>query len=437
MSGSGCRAGNHVGDKGRQSRAVSGQDHDDQTCNNERHDFLDDIHVAGTGKLLSHEHGAAERRSDETNAQVDQDDGTEVDGINAHCNSGGQQQGHDQQDCGVDVDQHAADQEQDVGEDQEAERAGDVGGDESLDGLSNADHGNDTAGAVGEADQDADGSGADSSVDSHVHERLIHIVLVHRALDKVEDDAVQHGSRASLGSGKDTTVDAAEDDDGHDQCGDRADKGLTDIASVGGENERGGFFLLTAALTEVVDEHEKDDAADSRANGAQPDSGDADACAQAIHDAGDRRGDQDAQEAGSGGQCGAVSVRVAFLLHLGDHDTADAADGSHAGTSQDAECSGGQDGDSAQRATQTAHDGLDQVNQSMGNAAVLHDGTGEDEQRHSQQREAVQTGERDGADGGGLHAGGHDDSQRGGTDGVSDRNFAEHRQTNEEQQEDA
>ena len=47
--------------------------------------FLDDIHVAGTGKLLSHEHGAAERRSDETNAQVDQDDGTEVDGINAHC----------------------------------------------------------------------------------------------------------------------------------------------------------------------------------------------------------------------------------------------------------------------------------------------------------------------------------------------------------------
>ena len=127
MSGSGCRAGNHVGDKGRQSRAVSGQDHDDQTCNNERHDFFDDIHVAGTGKLLSHEHGAAERRSDETNAQVDQDDGTEVDGINAHCNSGGQQQGHDQQDCGVDVDQHAADQEQDVGEDQEAERAGDVG----------------------------------------------------------------------------------------------------------------------------------------------------------------------------------------------------------------------------------------------------------------------------------------------------------------------
>ena len=69
----------------------------------------------------------------------------------------------------------------------------------------------------------------------------------------------------------------------------------------------------------------------------------------------------------------------------------------------------------------------------MGNAAVLHDGTGEDEQRHGQQREAVQTGERDGADGGGLHAGGHDDSQRGGTDRVSDRNFAEHRQTNEEQ----
>lgn len=141
-----------------------------------------------------------------------------MDRINAN-GGGGWQQGHGQQNCSVDVDEHTADEEHDVGEHQEAKGGENMRGNEDLDGLGDVDRRNHTSGAVGEANQDADGSDADSSVYGHLQKARVHIVLVHEVLDEVEDDAVEHDGNAGLGSGEDTSINVAEDDDWHEQSG--------------------------------------------------------------------------------------------------------------------------------------------------------------------------------------------------------------------------
>ena len=256
--------------------------------------------------------------------------------------------------------------------------------------LGDAAHGDDTAGAEGQRDQQADGGRLNGGVVENLLEGLA-LLLVLIVLDEVEDRAVDHADRAGFGGGEDAGVDAAEDDDGHDQGRQRVPGLMADVRDVAAETAASGDLLLRllAADDPPVEEDRAEADGETGNNRRHPYLGDGEAGGQGIEDAGGAGRDQDAEEAGGCGEGRGIGLLIAALCHLFDHDLANGGEGGGGRAGQQTEGHAGQRGDRADAAADLAHEGVAPVNQRRGDAAVFHENAGQDEGRDRKEGEAV------------------------------------------------
>ena len=308
---------------------------------------------------------------------------------------GQQQRGHDE-DGGVNVHECAHEDEQDVDHQQEAPAAGDVGRDQV--GQEGGDTGqrHDLAGHSGEGVQQADNGSGRTGDGATAPEGDLDLLFVDDFQNGEIEDTVNAAHSACLRNGAEAAVDSAIDDDGHQQGRDSVEGGFADLTGFFTERHIDLFRLnLMTADAEVVNDEIAHCKNEGRADGRHPDFRDLAAGGQSVHDAGDTRGNENAQKAGSRQQSGVISLGVALFFQLGHHHLADGGDGSHSRASQNAEGHAGADGDDAGGAADATHKRFDPVDQHLGDAAVFHDDTGEDVERDGQQSKAVQTGERE------------------------------------------
>ncbi len=109
----------------------------------------------------------------------------------------------------------------------------------------------------------------------------------------------------------------------------------------------------------------------------------------AIEDHQDARRDEHAERAARGDDGGGERGGVLALEHGWDHDPAHGRGGGGAGAGNGGEEHGSQHAHHAEPAAHVADDGLGDADQPARDAARLHDGPGEEEHGHSDQRERV------------------------------------------------
>lgn len=187
---------------------------------------------------------------------------------------------------------------------------------------------------------------------------------------------------ASVG-GEEAAVDAAEDDDGHQQAGDGLDESPPALTSAG----LGQELELAAAVGEHHGEDEEaahEDAGDY-AGGKQL----ADALAGdgAVDDEGDAGRDDDADGAGGGDQSGGVVLLISNVGHCGDKNHAQGGDGGRARAGDGREEAGHDDGDECHAAAAVADQRAGKVYELGGDAALVHDVAAQDEEGYGQQHE--------------------------------------------------
>ena len=95
----------------------------------------------------------------------------------------------------------------------------------------------------------------------------------------------------------------------------------------------------------------------------------------------------DADGAGASHQCCGERCVVAGLDHAGDQHQAQSGNGGRTGTGDGSEEACHDDADDGQTAFDVSHAGVCQVDQALGDAGLLHDVAGQDEERDGQQYE--------------------------------------------------
>ena len=111
------------------------------------------------------------------------------------------------------------------------------------------------------------------------------------------------------------------------------------------------------------------------------------------HDHADRRRDDRAHGGGGEHDGGGEAAAVAVLLHGRDHHRADRGDFGDRRSGDAAEEHRGDADDLRQAAGQPADQNLGHHHEALGDAAARHQGAGEDEEDHRQQREGVDRGQ--------------------------------------------
>ena len=352
---------------------------------------MDDFHVLGLLQLGGDENVDAERRRNGAHAQVHQDDAGHLHLVDAVGVRNRGQQRHEQEDGGVAVDEHAADDEQNVDDQQEHDGGFDVLSDQSHQLLGDAGEGQGLAGNVGECHDQQDYAAQADGEKHHVLQISGDAVLIDSLVDKIVDQTVQSGDCAGFGSGEDAAVDATEDDNRHQQRPEGVLRGAADVLHILAHHE--GFSDLGFHLdaVEVVYDAEQAGQDDAGHQSAHPCIGNADAGGGGIDDAGHAGGNQNTQEAGGGHQSRLVGGLIAPLVHLGEHDLADGGNGGLGGACQGAEQRAGEDGHGAGAGAHTANEGVNEVEDALGDAGVLHNCAGKQEEWDRQQGEVVQT----------------------------------------------
>ena len=243
-------------------------------------------------------------------------------------------------------------------------------------------HGADIGEQGGSADDEHDAAGGLGGI----HQQIIQVTELDLAIDEQTDDqAVHHGDSSSLSGSEEAAVDAAQDDDGHQEAPEGSAERLPAGTPAG---------LLTGSGQALLTNLDHDDHHQGQAH---HDAGDDAAHEHIAHgDAGDggvhhecdrgRDDDGDGRSAGHHGR-GERSGEAAAVDHGGDQDNAQSSHSGRAGTGDGAEEAGNHhahDGDAAAAVSDAV---INELNQTGGNTGLGHDVAGEDEERDGQKQE--------------------------------------------------
>lgn len=407
-----------------------GQQHGDRGDIGDQQQTCDDGHIvdqhvgqnlrqSGTANLDADEQGVADGGSDVADAQVVDQDQTEVDGVHAEALADGQEQGGEDQDGGGDIHEGTGDQQDDVHDQQDHVLVVGQTQQSGGNGLGDLHEGHDPAQDVGNTDQEHDHAGGLGGVNDDLPQRL----QVDGAVEQCQDQRVDNGDCGALGGGEDTADDAADDDDDQGQGGDGSQGSLEQV----GPGELAGGALV-ALLNSQQNTHDGTGQSPDQAGqvASHEQSGDGGAAgSQGVGNHGIGGGDQQTGGGGSsvggGGQSGIVT---GLLSAVADHG-ADSGSSSGSGAGDGAEQRVGADVGDQQSAGQLAQNGHNEVDQTLCDTTLVHNVTSQDEEGNCGQRELGHTDE------GTLCCGQHGDiqidrgqdgRQRSDTDAVGDGN---------------
>ena len=219
-----------------------------------------------------------------------------------------------------------------------------------------------------------------------VNQQFAHVLPLDLAIDEhTHEQAVNHGHGSGLRRGEDAAVDAAQDDDRHQEAPESRTEGSGTLAPGG---------ALTGCLQALLADLQHDDDDQSQAH---HDAGEDAAHEHITHgDAGDggvhNEGDGGRDNDGDGGsRChhggGKGSGEAAAVDHGGDQDDAQCSHGSRAGTGNRAEEASHDNADDCNTAAAMAHAVINEVDQTGRNTGLGHDVAGQHEERNGQQQE--------------------------------------------------
>ena len=413
QSGDGQADGGDIGDD-QQAQQQHQQEGDD---------LFDQLSEGDVADAAGHEQVDTHRRGDEADGQVDHHDQAEVDDVHAEVGYHGVQDGGQDEDGGVGLQQAATGEEQHVDDHQhddlvvgEAEHGGGDHVGDLLQGEYAAQDGagahDDVHGAVGAGSVSklgVQGLQVQFFVDEQAHQQGIH-----------------HGDHGGLGGGEDTAVDAAQDDNG-------GENGPESILEVGGHLGPAELLAVAGEAVFLAGEHGSDDEQqaqdDAGHKAAHEHGGDGGVHGNAVGNHGDAGGDDDTQTAGGCHQGHGELLVIALFHHGGDHDSAHSGCSGRPGAGDGTEEHAGDDGDDGQTAGEVAHQRVKEQHQPLGQAAALHQGPGQDEEGNGHQGEGVAGGEQAGGDVSHVHRpGGQGIGHHGQADGEADGHRGKHAQ---------
>ena len=236
--------------------------------------------------------------------------------------------------------------------------------------------------------EDNDDHAVGRAVDS-VLEALPDVLGVHGLADEAVDDAVYAGDDAGFGRGGSAGEDAADDDDRHDERGQRLEGVLTERPPA--DELRLGYAGLAgidAVYDHVADGDDK--TGDDTGHEQLADGDGGDAGVEHHHDA---RRDDRAESAAGGDEGAGVAVVIAVLAHDGDKDGGESGGVGVRGAGDARHHNAGDDGRVAEAALEVTDKALCPVDEDIGDTGLLHQGTGQHEERHCHEGEGVHTGE--------------------------------------------
>ena len=389
---SACKDGGNAGN-------VGDDQQDDQGCDQQGDDGSGDLLEIHIGHAAGHVEVDAHGRGEQADGEVHDHDHAQMDHVHTQgLGHGDKERGEDIQGGGG-IQEAPGDEQQDVDDDEEHE-GGAVGQvDQPVgDGHVQPRAGQDVGKEAGAGGDEHDGGGGAGRVDEDLLEVLELYGLVHEYAD---DETVDHGHGRGFGGGEDAAVDAAQNDDGHQQAPEGVLEGLPALGA-------GGLGLPLqvhfAAHQQRRDDQTRahDQAGDHAGLEQVADGGVRDG---AEHHEGDGGRDDDADGAGAAHQGGGKGGGIAGLDHAGDQHQAQGGHGGRAGAGDGGEEAGHDDAHDGKAALHVTHAGLGQVDQPLGDLGLFHDVAGEDEEGDGQQHKlAGGGGEQEGQAG---HDGGH------------------------------
>ena len=230
------------------------------------------------------------------------------------------------------------------------------------------------------AEDEHDGARTDGGVDQNLRQ----VLPLEGLIDIAAADQAVHGrNRAALGRGKDAAVNAAQNDDRHDQRPDA-------LEEYGHGFLRGHLLAVhldVGILLDVdvgVNEHENSHQ-NAWTEAGQEQRADGNLSQNSVRNHADARRDDLPQRTGRGGGGKAEILVIAILLHFRRHDAADSCGRRRGRTGNRREERAGENRHIGESALRFAAEQVDEIDEFLAQAAVAHQVTAEDEQRNRHQ----------------------------------------------------
>ena len=250
------------------------------------------------------------------------------------------------------------------------------------DGLRNAPLGQAPAEGAGAADDDHDDRTGPGGAEHDLIEAFGGQVAVDEGGNQ---NRIDHGHGSRLGRGEDAREDAAQDDEGHQDAGNGADKGAPDI----GQGERGALGVVVSVGLEQGDHDEGAAHEKARDEAGLEQAVDALLGDDRVEDHGNGRGNDHPDGSGSGDEGRAGILPVASGLQLGHQGAADSGRGGSAGAGDGGKEHAGQNRDHGQAAPDHAQKGFAEFHQQLGNLALGEQVAGQNEEGNGDEGEGV------------------------------------------------
>ena len=382
------QCGRHCRDKGDQQQAA---DDGHIVHKHVRHD----LGKRGAAHLDAHEQGVAHRRGDVADAQVIHEDQTELDGAHAKALADGQKQRGEDEDGRGHIHKGAGHQQDHVHDEQDHILVAGQAQQGSRHSIRDLQEGHDPAQNVGNAYKEHHHAGHLG----RVHEDLPQALQVDGAVAESKDQRIDNGNGRAFGGREHTADDAADD---HDDQGQGRQSAQGADAKIFPVKLAGGAFI--AQLDRQQHAHHAaaqrpDDA--GNVTGHEQRSHRGAAGCQRVGNQGVGRRDQQTGAGGSGiGGSGHGGVVALLLGTVADHGAnGSSRSGSRAGDG--AEQGVGADVGHQQCAGHLAQNGHDEIHQTLGDAALIHDVAGQNKERDGGQAELAHA--HKGALGSGQH----------------------------------
>ena len=290
--------------------------------------------------------------------------------------------------------EHAEDEQDDIYKQQDDYLVAGYAGDSRRDGLGQAQERHDSAEEGRGCHYKKDLCRGQGGLLGDRHDILYADLLVHEHAD---DKAVYNGNGRGFGRSENPGVDTAEDDDRHQECGQRLDK----------RSEEGflrgillcflqllcGLIIIVLLYKNTVEDDKGNGGEHAGADDCEKDLAYRHACGAAVNDGRDAGWNEYSQEARSACQCRGILGLIVMVLHFRDHDAADCGNRGSGGTGDRAEERAGKNGYVAEGRDGVSEAALCEVYELLGNAAVAHYVAGKHEERQRQYRERVNAAE--------------------------------------------
>ena len=348
------------------------------------HQCLQGLAEAGLADLVAQQQAQAHRRRDQADAQVEAHDDAEHQGVDAVQGQQGHQDGGHHNDGGIGLHEHTDDEEQQVQQQQDQHPALSEAGEGVQQQGRQAGGDHHIAGGLGQAHHHHDGGGGNGCL----HKGCRQLAPLGILTDKqAHDQGVHHGHGSGLGGGEDTAEDTAQNDNGHQQRPDAALEGLGHL--LGRHLLVGGEVIALSIYQGVAHEaHHQQQAGDHRADKqlGHRHIGDG-----GVHDQGNRRRNDGAQNGRNGRHGHGEGSGIAFLLHGGNGQAANGGGRGHTGAGDGAEQAGGHHRYQGQAALDAPDEGVGHINE-LPCYTAGHEVARQDEEGNGQQGGGVHTG---------------------------------------------